>query len=112
MGMQRTSTWVRPLTDPLAHAVSQEFDHRIVALHMGARISRRVVEQRTRIDWKKIQRLEEGWAMASLADVVRSPICTVSVGPPQAWLLPTRAGISPSISSTRKLGLGFDVYFP
>ena len=73
MGMHkyRPPTWMRPLKDPLARAISQEFGRRIVALRMDARISRRVVEQRTRIDWKKIQRLEEGWAVASLVEVVR-----------------------------------------
>lgn len=73
MGMHKYKppTWMRPLKDPLARAISQEFGRRIVALRMEARISRSVVERRTKIDWKKIQRLEEGWAVASLVEIAR-----------------------------------------
>jgi hypothetical protein len=73
MGMHKYKppTWMRPLKDPLARDISQEFGRRIVALRMEARLSRLMVERRTKIDWKKIQRLEEGWAMASLVEVVR-----------------------------------------
>jgi predicted transcriptional regulator len=71
MHKYKPPTWMRPLKDPLACAISQEFGRRIVALRMDARLSRRMVERRTGIDWKKIQRLEEGWAVASLVEVVR-----------------------------------------
>jgi len=64
-------TWTRPLKDPLARSISAEFGRRIVALRLEMRISRRVVAERTRIHWKKIRQMEEGWAVANLVEVAR-----------------------------------------
>lgn len=73
MGMHqyKPPTWTRPIKDRFARSIAEEFGRRILALRLDARISRRVVEQRTRIDWKRVRMMEEGWSIPTLVQVVR-----------------------------------------
>lgn len=73
MGMHkfREPTWTRPLKTRIARDISAEFGARILALRLEAKVSRRVVHNRTGIAWQKIRQIEEGWFVPSLLDAVK-----------------------------------------
>jgi hypothetical protein len=62
---------VRLPADSLARKIAQSQARRILALRLEHRMSRVVVVERTRINWKRIRSIEEGSTVACLDELVR-----------------------------------------
>lgn len=62
---------VRLPKDPLARQIAQSQARRILALRLGHRLSRVVIVERTRINWKRIRSIEEGSTVACLDELVK-----------------------------------------
>jgi len=57
--------------DPLARKIAQSQARRILALRLEYRLSRVVVVERTRINWKRIRSIEEGSTVVCLDELVK-----------------------------------------
>lgn len=62
---------VRLPEDPLTRQIAQSQARRILALRLEHRLSRVVVVERTRINWKRIRSIEEGSTVACLDELVK-----------------------------------------
>lgn len=62
---------VRLPEEPVARQIAQSQARRILALRLEHRLSRVVVVERTRINWKRIRSIEEGSSVACLDELVK-----------------------------------------